>query len=560
MSLPPSPPPAALAPLPPTQQEHKLPAKRPRTSLSRPAHVLPKGHPSHPRASVAYTLPAPVVEVEEEAFTKQLPAPVKQAEPKRSALKQSSSASDLPSAKPPPPPASQPIARLAVPSFVPEPQSAPQSLHSSLSDASTPSSFSHKHDGFPSPGLPFDGDSSLPQIGLPLDLLGLTSTPARPSAKSRATSVPAIQEEAVVEQSVPAPQARRTTMAVTFALPDLEESREMVEVPQTARDEVQDVSQSSVQPATTATTSTLKRRASRAFEGAYVQTAFAEQEVLSAETEVVSRASGQLAPAGLAASKRRASQGPAPTALGLMSSREATAEQHPSPVDSESLPPTSNKPIASVSTATVKRRASRAFEHTATLELPPTTLSSSTSRRASRAFASAPPNISDTPGQALHPAPQPSTSSRRLSSTLPPGNVEPPRTVIRLTASASSSRRRSSTAGRAPPSVQPVSASLPAPPPLQSSTTAPTASKPVATASNALTLPRDFDFLNRGAEREAERKKRAVQREKEREIRLQEERQKKKRKVASAWAAPAGKQSKGVEQGNEAKVSRRDVV
>ncbi|ORY90186.1 hypothetical protein BCR35DRAFT_299751 [Leucosporidium creatinivorum] len=460
--LPPSSPPApSPAPPAPAPQKSAVPApKRLRASVSRPSHILPKGHPSHPRQSIALALPPPVVEVQE-GTVEDIPPPLKTAEPKRSSLKKSSSGSEQ--SKSEAAPHSRPSTTLAVPSPAPPPQAtfdSPIALNPSIS---TPSPVAvQEHEPFPSPGLAFDGDSSLPTFGVPLDLMGVTKVEEEPELVAE----PPVQEEPepiVKDTSKP----RRTTMAVTFALPDLEESREAIQEKRMEEPTVE----ATEQPSTSASTST-----------------------------------------------------------------------------TEPAAPTTK----------LKRRASRAFESNEALDVPQPSLASSTSRRASRAFASVPPQISSTPGTSLQPTQEVNSSSRRLSTSLPhPSPPEkPPRTVIRLTASASSSakpvRPRPSTASRPPPSSAPLPAPAPVPSQLQVSAPAAPAPPPTTrpTSSSAgLTLPRDFDFLSRGAEREAERKKRAEHREKERLAKEQEEAEKRKRKATSAWAASSTKESsKGKEK------------
>lgn len=275
--------------------------------------------------------------------------PSKVAEPKRSALKKSSSGSDQHNAEVAHPPRSS---SLAVPTLAPPTHATVQHLLAPTTANSPPllataSAHEHEHDPFPSPsiGLVFDGDSSLPSIGVPLDLMGVTSTPARRGwgFKPSTSAVPIAEEESpepiagspVQVQPIDkdSSRPRRATMAVTFALPDLEESLLAVQP--------EDVEHLSVETAEQPSTSTTE-----------------------------------------------------PTA-----------------------------PLAKL-----KRRASRVSETFNAPSAPRPPLAFSTSRRASRAFASAPPNISSTPGTSLQPTLELESATLRLSSSLPPPlpHNEPP--------------------------------------------------------------------------------------------------------------------------------------
>lgn len=186
------------------------------------------------------------------------------------------------------------------------------------------------------------------------------------------------------------------------------------------------------------------------------------------------------------------------------------------------------EPVVELEAPPQRRRASRAF-----LALPasdPFVTSSSEAisasatlpsiaRRASRAFKfPAPP--SQTPSAAptrvlATSAPAPTPLSR---------SVEPPLSIIRLIV---------------PHSTRPLAESG------KSRTTAARATStkkktPAAVAGPVLTLPRDFSFGARAAEREEEKKKRAEEREREKLAKAKEVQVRAKRKAVSGWGVPAG--------------------
>jgi hypothetical protein len=433
---------------------------RARQSLSRPAHILPRNHPAHPRQSLAFPLPPPVLASVEEPALKIESS--RNELPKRSALKFSNSGSEV----------------LAAPCLSASTQSRPSSLQalptstSSTLSVSTPAlalmpasiaspaisaiqpspslsvstpfaddMFARRaRNSYLSKGTTFDHDGPLPEVGFPLDLTGMTSTPAR---------LPTNLKDG-------ARQRRRTTMAVTFALPDLEDPQETV---------------------------TVNLR---------------EVELGKSRDEDEDAAGG-----------------------GVDHTHDATSH----------VKGRHDQPAPQLSASSSKRRASRAFETAAPETTTTQPLSSSTSRRASRAFASSAPTISSTPGTSM-------IQSQSLSSslTLPPAqaHVNPPVSPICLTASAGPSR---STITRPLPS-NPMAA-----------TTKKTNSKSQQPSSVALTLPCDFNFGARAAEREAEKKKRAEERQKAREMKEKEEVDMRKRdggglkrKGGSAWAASSTKE------------------
>ncbi|KAM0793595.1 hypothetical protein ACM66B_001028 [Microbotryomycetes sp. NB124-2] len=219
--------------------------KRPRASLSRPAHILPETHPAHPRPrpsllpvlddkpKQAEAVISSIEDKDVEGGTGSVPARLRQA--RRSSV-----------AAPARPLTVQPA--LLSPNLAPIPRIEEE-----------PSSAAHEEDDdsldYVGEEMNF-GDLSVPAIA---DLARSTSTPARPNAVSATSALRPLLQQSQQEQDGPASNKRRRT-TVAFALPPLQEH--------SADDDIAALEhQSSRHPTEPARPPlSLKRRASRAFD------------------------------------------------------------------------------------------------------------------------------------------------------------------------------------------------------------------------------------------------------------------------------------------------------
>ncbi|KAK4057662.1 hypothetical protein OIO90_001310 [Microbotryomycetes sp. JL221] len=269
--LPQQPAPPAIAGLGPSKIAVPINGKRPRASLSRPAHILPKSHPSHPKPRASMVTPAIAEEQLERVSSQQRsssPQPLleleqqEQGETERVARTRQARCSSS-------------VASPSFPLTLMSPNVAPiLRIERDVSKAVFSTNFDDQgpnaSDNFILPlnfgdeaddDVSMTGDLSVPEAELGRQTR-VTSTPARPGTSRQ----PAKAEE---EEGMPISKKRRVTVA--FDLPPLVElsksnAQTTAEESEPVKERLQTAARYKTANAAEMTKTSFKRRASRAFE------------------------------------------------------------------------------------------------------------------------------------------------------------------------------------------------------------------------------------------------------------------------------------------------------